>query len=117
MVITLILLAKLYYVTKNKIREKKWSAMTPQVCLNFNSYNLRTLRLLIEEKTTTYAHNDPGTHKLHYEYHGHGEQTLGFSIRPLMLGGKVSGNESVEGFGFTAKRIGVSLRVKDYSRR
>ena len=33
MVITLFLLTKTYYVTKNKIRDRKWNAMTPEVSL------------------------------------------------------------------------------------
>ena len=31
MVIILFILAKIYYVVKNKIRDRKWNAMTPQV--------------------------------------------------------------------------------------
>jgi hypothetical protein len=31
MVIVLFLLTKVYYVTKNKIRDRKWNAMSPEV--------------------------------------------------------------------------------------
>jgi hypothetical protein len=31
--ILLFIFAKIYYITKNKIRDRKWNAMTPEVCL------------------------------------------------------------------------------------
>jgi len=35
--IVLFLFAKVYYVTKNKVRDRKWNAMTPEVSCTFPS--------------------------------------------------------------------------------
>ena len=35
--IVLFLFAKAYYIVKNRIRERKWNAMTPEVCFPFAS--------------------------------------------------------------------------------
>jgi hypothetical protein len=42
--IALFIFAKVYYVVKNKIRDRKWNAMTPQVCFRSQvSFNCRLL--------------------------------------------------------------------------
>lgn len=56
MVIVLFLFSKAYYVTKNKIRDKKWKAMTPDVCV---FVRLVTIVLL---HTDNHHRNEETTH-------------------------------------------------------
>lgn len=58
MVIVLFLLTKVYYVTKNKIRDRKWNAMSPEV------YILVALTPLSRQLTLI-----TGKIRLHAEYY------------------------------------------------
>ena len=46
--ISLFVFAKIYYITKNRIRERKWNAMTQEVCSRYYpmKQNIFTLQLL-----------------------------------------------------------------------
>lgn len=50
MAIVLFVLAKLYYVTKNKIRDKKWNAMTHEVYLSLNDEDWMMILTMIQEQ-------------------------------------------------------------------
>lgn len=66
--VLLFFFAKAYYVLKNKSRERKWNAMTPEVCVCF------LIRKGCGREGRDLANSEIGTSLLHSQYHRQEQQ-------------------------------------------